>query len=269
MRTTRALIAVTAALAVTGALTATAQAQAPRDPTKPCPGAVNPLPGRDVRRPLPRIGEDQHQRRQQDACRGSATASTPSLPRPSSTCSSRAATASARASQPPATACRYGKTVWYDFNPDRRRRRLLVQAVGTGFNPVLSIVRVQHGRPAELPARRPRSRAPTRAAGPLEQLATKRVKRGRGYSIQLGGVGNGGGPLDFDVNLTPVPAPRDLKAGLPAHRQRDQARERPGLGQPQGARRGELQAAAARRSSAAARSSSTSAASRSGPGSKI
>jgi hypothetical protein len=95
----------------------------------------------------------------------------------------------------------YGKTVWYDLNPTVDGD-VLVQAVGNGFNPVLSIVEYNT---ADQPNFRPSSAfaCSNQGGGALEQLATKRVRRGRGYSIQLGGVGNGGGPVDFDLNLTP------------------------------------------------------------------
>lgn len=103
----------------------------------------------------------------------------------------------------------YGRTVWYDFLP-RVDGDLLVQGVGTGFNPVISTVRFDVG---DNPNFRPLSafECSNQGGQALEQLQKRRVRRGRGYSVQIGGVGGVGGPLEVDVNFTPYRVQADPK----------------------------------------------------------
>jgi hypothetical protein len=95
----------------------------------------------------------------------------------------------------------YGRTIWYDFLPGVDGD-LLVQAVGAGFNPVISFVRFDT---RDAPNFRPVTPFVCSNVGstPLEQLQQKALRRGRGYSIQIGGAGGAGGSLDVDVNFTP------------------------------------------------------------------
>lgn len=205
LRTSRALIALAVAvtLVATGVVSATAQAPTtPRDPAKPCPGTATP----------PACGEHYLFTAGITLQRISSTL----LGFPDSVDTSKSTTQTdlfkpggTRAGPPEPTSCNgagYGKTVWYDLNPTVDGD-VLVQAVGASstpviFNPVISLVRYDvRDRPNFRPLGR--FRCSNLEAGPREQLQQKGVKRGRGYSIQIGGVGNTGGPLDVDVNFTP------------------------------------------------------------------
>jgi hypothetical protein len=199
LRTTRVLLALAIASAATGAV-AVAQSPAPRDPTKPCPGAINPLPGEtcgdnyleSVRIATSNVGKGilgfsdsvntSKATLQADLFKPGGNHAGPREP---FTCGGAV----------------YGKTVWYDLNPTVDGD-VLVQAVGNGFNPVMSIVEYDA---TDQPNFRPKSafQCSNQGGGALEQLTKKHVRRGHGYSVQLGGVGNTGGPVDFDVNLTP------------------------------------------------------------------
>jgi hypothetical protein len=177
-----------------------AQSPNPRDPSKPCPGAVNPLPGETC-------GDNYL-----ESVRITTNAISKTIQGFSDSVDTRKATTQAdlfkpggnRAGPREPTACNgvpYGRTVWYDLNPTVDGD-VLVQAVGNGFNPVMSIVEYDAG---DQPNFRPKSafQCSNQGAAALEQLVKKHVRRGHGYSIQLGGALGGGGPADFDVNLTP------------------------------------------------------------------
>lgn len=189
-----------ASVVVGAAGVATAQSPPPRDPTKSCPGVANPLPGEtcgDHYLESVRINTNRISSTLQgfsDSVNTSTATVQPDLFRPGGN----------RAGPREPTACSgvsYGKTIWYDFLP-RADGDLLIQAVGAGFNPVISIVRFDTG---DGPNFRPVSSflCSNLGATSLEQLQQKAVKRGRGYSIQIGGVGNTGGVTDVDVNFTP------------------------------------------------------------------
>lgn len=180
---------------------ATAQSPAPRDPTKACPGVANPLPGETCG----------------DHYLESVRINTEALPNStlqgfSDSVNTNTATVQADMFRPGGnrvgprepTTCNgvpYGKTIWYDFLPSVDGD-LLVQAVGAGFNPVISFVRFDT---RDAPNFRPASpfACTNLGAASLEQLQQKGLKRGRGYSIQIGGAGNTGGLTEVDVNFTP------------------------------------------------------------------
>lgn len=200
MRTSRALIALALASVAIGVVSATAQAPAPRDPTKPCPGATNPLPGEtcgdhyleSVRIPINRISRTLLGF--SDSVDTSRATTQPDLFKPGGN----------RVGPPERTTYNgsvYGRTVWYDLNPTVDGD-VLVQAVGAGFNPVICLVRYD---PRDTPNFRPSGsyECSNQGTGPLEQLLKKGVRRGRAYSIQIGGTGNTGGPIELDVNFTP------------------------------------------------------------------
>ena len=189
-----------ASFTVGAAGVATAQSPAPRDPTKACPGTTNPLPGEtcgdhyleSVRINTNRISSTlQGFSDSVDTSRATVQAD---LFRPGGN----------RVGPREPTTCGnavYGKTIWYDFLPTVDGD-LLVQAAGAAFNPVISFVRFDTG---DAPNFRPITTflCSNQGASSLEQLQQKGVKRGRGYSIQIGGVGNAGGATEVDVNFTP------------------------------------------------------------------
>ncbi len=96
------------------------------------------------------------------------------------------------------TLCRgagYGNTVWYDFYP-HTAGDVLLQASALGFNPVLAIM------PFDARTGRPdlsRFTCANDLATGVEQLGVEGLRRGQAYTVQVGGVGNTGGPLDFDL----------------------------------------------------------------------
>ena len=189
-----------ASLALGAVGVATAQSPAPRDPTKACPGVTSPLPGETC-------GDHYLESVRINTNRLSST-----LQGFSDTVDTSRATVQADLFRPggnrvgprePVTCggAFYGKTIWYDFVPSVDGD-LLVQAVGNGFNPVINFVRFDTG---DAPNFRPISAfaCANQGAASLEQLQQRGVKRGRGYSIQIGGVGNTGGATEIDVNFTP------------------------------------------------------------------
>lgn len=190
-----------ASVAVAAVGVATAQSPAPRDPTKPCPGVANPLPGEtcgdhyleSVRIKANAIPNSTLQGFSDSVNTATATVQA-DLFRPGGN----------RVGPREPTTCngvRYGKTIWYDLLPSVDGD-LIVQASGAAFNPVISIVRFDTG---DAPNFRPVSAFTCTNAGvtSLEQLQQRGLRRGRGYSIQIGGVGNTGGVTDVDVNFTP------------------------------------------------------------------
>ena len=137
MRTPRVLIALAVVLVANGAVSATAQAPGPRDPTKACPGDP---PGTtktcgDHYLHSPRFTISQISGTLQgfsDSVDTSKATTQPDIFKPSGS----------GTGPPEPTVCNgavYGKTIWYDFVP-RVSGDLLVQAVGTGFNPVIALL---------------------------------------------------------------------------------------------------------------------------------
>lgn len=86
----------------------------------------------------------------------------------------------------------FGKTVWYDVYPNRNGN-LRVLAVGTGFDPVIAIYRFEPrgGNPAPNLNEATCVNART---GPTEELIVP-IVAGRAYTMQIGGVGSTGGPM--------------------------------------------------------------------------
>jgi len=207
LRTPRAFIAL-AALAVavavvsTSVVSATAQDPALRDPTQPCPGATNPLPGEtcgdhyleSVRISLaPLIGNEDL------------------LGFPDNVDTSKATTQSDlfkpggnRVGPREPTSCNgtpYGKTIWYDINPPADGE-LVVGTGGGSFNPVIALVRYDV---SDQPNFRPVSgfKCFNGDASTSETVTNEVLRWRRGYSLQIGGVGNTGGPFKVDFNFKP------------------------------------------------------------------
>ena len=84
----------------------------------------------------------------------------------------------------------YGKTVWYDFYPDVTG---LVRIRASGFDNVISVVRFDRnsGQP-DLG-----SLLCANGSSSTTEEFLVRVRRGDSYSIQLGGVNDAGGSLEF------------------------------------------------------------------------
>ncbi len=92
-----------------------------------------------------------------------------------------------------ATTCRstsYGRTVWYDFYPDVSG---IARIRANGFDTVLSVI------PFNPRTTRPafgRRRCINDSSSTTEELFAK-VAKGRAYTIQIGGVNDAGGNLEF------------------------------------------------------------------------
>jgi hypothetical protein len=84
----------------------------------------------------------------------------------------------------------YGKTVWYDFYPDVNG---VVQLRASGYDTVLTAVPFDRrtGNPNFTAAQCANVSSSTTEAFFVE------VRGGDAYTVQVGGVGNGGGPLEF------------------------------------------------------------------------
>jgi len=95
---------------------------------------------------------------------------------------------------PEATSCEssgsYGKTVWYDFYPDVSG---IARIRANGYNTVISVV--PFNRTTAVPSFGSR-RCINDSASTTEELLA-RVAKGRAYTIQIGGVGDVGGNLEF------------------------------------------------------------------------
>jgi hypothetical protein len=197
VRTPRALIAlaVAVALVTTGVVSATAQAPAPRDPTKPCPGSTKPGCGDNYLESVPITLHTINKTLLgfSDSVDTSTATTQPDLFKPGGN-------RVGPAEQTTYAGKAYGKTVWYDLNPTVDGD-VLVQAVGS--DPVICLVRYDPRGAPNFPPVGPYE-CSNQGTLPLEQLLKKGVKRGRAYSIQIGGVGFTGGPLDVDVNFTPA-----------------------------------------------------------------
>ena len=94
---------------------------------------------------------------------------------------------------PEPTTCQastYGKTVWYDMYPDVNG---LVRLRATGFNTVIAVV--PFNRRTAVPDFGSRQCA-DQSTGPAEEFLVS-VRGGRAYTIQIGGVSNAFGSLEF------------------------------------------------------------------------
>jgi hypothetical protein len=92
-----------------------------------------------------------------------------------------------------ATTCEgsnYGKTIWYDFYPDVPG---IARIRANGYDAVISVV--QFDRRTAMP-KFDRRACINDSTSTQEELLT-RVKAGRAYTIQLGGVNNASGQLEF------------------------------------------------------------------------
>ena len=84
----------------------------------------------------------------------------------------------------------YGKTVWYDFYPDVNG---LVRLRASGFNSVINVV--PFNRTSFVP-RFGRAQCTNDSASTNEEFLVE-VAKGASYTVQIGGVGNTGGSLEF------------------------------------------------------------------------
>jgi hypothetical protein len=84
----------------------------------------------------------------------------------------------------------YGKTVWYDFYPDVPG---VVRIRANGYDAVISVMRFN--RDTSIPDFDGRA-CINDSSSTQEELLT-RVRKGRAYTIQLGGVNNASGELEF------------------------------------------------------------------------
>jgi hypothetical protein len=83
----------------------------------------------------------------------------------------------------------YGNTVWYDFYPDRDGT---IRIRTSGYDNVIALYRFS--RSTLLPQANPQ--CVHQSSSPFEELDAN-VKQGLSYTIQIGGVGGVGGPLQF------------------------------------------------------------------------
>lgn len=191
MRLACAVIGVAFVLTASNAVSV---AQAPvRDPTRPCPGQGGSSCGDHYLESVALNEDDRNltlrSRGDTVDTRGATTQSDLFVPgaRPSGL--------------PEPTTCgnaSYGKTVWYDFIP-HVNGDVVLQASAFAFNPALRVITFDR-----------RSFRPTGTLGcatqrvsGLVQAEVKGARRGRGYSVQVGGLGNAGGVLEFDLNFRP------------------------------------------------------------------
>ena len=84
----------------------------------------------------------------------------------------------------------YGKTVWYDFYPDVPG---VVRVRANGLDTVISVIPFK--RDTGVPSFG--SRACVNESGSTQEEMLTRVRKGRAYTIQLGGVNDTGGNLEF------------------------------------------------------------------------
>lgn len=89
-----------------------------------------------------------------------------------------------------------GKTVWYDFYPDLNG---VVRLRANGFNAAIAVLQFDPKTSRPVPGGRICSNAS--ASGAEEFLAN--VRGNRAYSVQIGGVGGVGGPLEFLFDFIP------------------------------------------------------------------
>ncbi|HTN22744.1 MAG TPA: hypothetical protein VL120_02065 [Solirubrobacteraceae bacterium] len=87
----------------------------------------------------------------------------------------------------------YGATVWYDFHPSANGT---VRVQAAGFDAAISVYEFDPTS-ARIGARLDCSNVP----GPTEELFVK-VKKGKAYTIQIGGTDAGAGPATGDLDFT-------------------------------------------------------------------
>ena len=90
----------------------------------------------------------------------------------------------------PGTSPSYGKTVWYDFYPDVSG---IARIRANGFDTVISVVPFNAETAVPAFGRR---RCINESSSTTEELLA-RVRKGRAYTVQVGGVSDAGGNLEF------------------------------------------------------------------------
>jgi hypothetical protein len=90
-----------------------------------------------------------------------------------------------------------GKTVWYDFHPnvDGDFYVTVSSSGGTAFTPVLSLY--------EWTLQDSRLQLPVVRCAAATELVAPGVKKGKHYTLQLGGSGGAGGPLSGTIDFFP------------------------------------------------------------------
>jgi hypothetical protein len=88
----------------------------------------------------------------------------------------------------------YGKTVWYDFYPDVTGVAVLE---ASGYNTALTVM--PFNRATAVPSLS-RAQCVNESAGGKEEFLVQ-VVRGRAYTIQVGGVNDASGNLEFEFNF--------------------------------------------------------------------
>jgi hypothetical protein len=95
----------------------------------------------------------------------------------------------------------YGKTIWYDFYPNKNG---VAQIQTAGFDNVICVYTFStHTLLPDIPARR----CVHQSSAPAEELLVK-VKAGVAYTIQIGGVNDAGGELQLQFDYIPAPPVR-------------------------------------------------------------
>ena len=212
-----------------------AQAPAPRDPTRPCPGQTGSSCGDHY---LESVALNENDRSLTLRSRGDTVDT-----RRATTQGDLFVPGGRPSGIPEPTTCNgvpYGKTVWYDLIP-HVDGDVVVQASAFAFNPAMRIITFNRDtfRPTGTLG------CATQLTSGLVALQVKGARHDRPYSVQVGGVRNTGGVLEFDVNFTPYrvrararlrirPTPRGVEVVSlvvrPRPRARVEVRCRPGCG---------------------------------------
>lgn len=192
MRISCAAIGVAMVLTAAGP-TSVAQTPAPRDPSKPCPGQTGSSCGDNY---LESVALNANDRLFTLRSSGDTVDT-----RNATTQKDLFVPGRSPSGIPEPTVCRgdsYGKTVWYDFIP-HVDGDVLLQASAFGFNPAMRVMTFDRRtlRPAG------QLGCATQPVSGLVQVGVKGATRGTGYSAQVGGLRNGGGVLEFDLNFKP------------------------------------------------------------------
>lgn len=192
MRSTCAAVGVALALTASNAVSV-AQAPTPRDPTKPCPGQGGSSCGDHY---LEGVALNEGDRGFTLRSRGDTVDT-----RQATTQTDLFVPGGSPSGIPETTVCGgvpYGKTIWYDFVP-HVDGDVLLQASAFGFNPAMRVITFDRrtSRPAG------QLGCATQLTSGLVQVGVNGVRRGRGYSVQIGGVRDTGGVLEFDLNFRP------------------------------------------------------------------
>jgi hypothetical protein len=90
----------------------------------------------------------------------------------------------------------FGRTVWYDLLPEVAGG---VQIVASGFDTVVAVYEYD----LETASITRNVVCQNDSAGTAEDVILPEVRGGRAYTVQVGGVGGAGGPLDFNFTFFP------------------------------------------------------------------